>query len=187
MPARAHRQYFSCFKSRTAIPHRGGIGHDLLIQLALKPGVVEIGYIDRLALGEVLVDVDAVTIRRADDERFAIDCIGLRRATEDDDLGWRAAEMAGYLRLPIHRSEIMSEPAFSAARAVWSYRDYAIDAGMRFRIVHALSEDGPLRFHELCQRVCGPRDPVGTLLSMACRTSAGPFHARCGRRAGTPR
>lgn len=169
MAARVRRQFMSP-KCRSPVPDRGGIGHDLLVQLSLDPEISEIGHLDQVAMDDLLVDVDAITIRRDDGVCFAIDCEGLRRGGDsvDDALVWVAAGMMGFERLPVTRADVMAEPGFANARAVWSYRDCTIDPRMKFEIVTLLHEDGPLRFHEVCQRVPGPRDPVATIFAMCC-------------------
>jgi hypothetical protein len=70
------------------------------------------------------------------------------------ELAWAAASIAGYDRLTVHGADIMREPRFGSARAVWAHRRFRVDPGMRLAIVGTLHDDGPLRFGELCQDHC---------------------------------
>lgn len=168
MLVRTH-QFFVSPKCQDPVPHCGGIGHDLLVQLALDPKIAEIGYLDRVSIGDLLIDAGLITIRCDDGRCFAIDCAGLHcPADSDSELVWQAANLAGFDRLHVPRVVVMAEPAFSNARATWAHRRFAVDPTMRVAMLEILHEDGPLRLSELCQRVPGPRDPVATTFALAC-------------------
>jgi hypothetical protein len=166
-----HRQrsIFNSAKTSAGIPHAGGLVHDALVQNSLAPDVRAIGYIGTAPAGTREIDVSAITVTR-DDGRYHLDIVPARplRSLRDDCLVNQALCDLGLMAIEVTAAEIMSEPRFSSARAVWTYRRCAVSLNMRTKIEAALAEEGPLSLHHLCTLVAGPQDPFSCVLSLAC-------------------
>jgi hypothetical protein len=160
---------FQSAKTAVGIPHKGGLVHDSLVQNTLAPEVRAIGYIGTATAGPREIDVAAITITR-DDGRYHLDISPARplRSIEDDRLANQAICNLGLISLEVTAADIMKEPRFSSARAVWTYRRCAVSLEMRFKILAALAEEGPLSLHHLCTLVQGPQDPFSCVLSLVC-------------------
>lgn len=161
---------FTSSKCVRPIPQRGGLVQDLLIQLSLDPSVSAIDFVTTVLTKDGVVDVDAIVIRR-DGEDYAIDFepSGPLRTAEQHDQARRAITLIGYRGLLVAGADVMREPRFSTARAVWSHRRIAVPLAMRLAIGRALEEAGSsLSLHELCSSVTGPIDPVGAVCALAC-------------------
>jgi hypothetical protein len=107
---------------------------------------------------------------RDNGRRYHLDIVPARplRSIVDDHLARQALSELGLMSLEVTAADIMSEPRFSSARAVWTYRRYATSLEMRFKILAALGEEGPLSLHHLCSLVQGPQDPFSCVLSLVC-------------------
>jgi hypothetical protein len=160
---------FQSAKTAVGIPHPGGLVHDALIQNTLAPAVRAIGYIGTATAGSREIAVAAITITR-DDGRYHLDIAPARtlRSIEDDRLASQALYELGYMSMEVPASDIMSEPRFSSARAVWTYRRCFVSLEMRFKIQSVLADEGPLSLHHLCSLVQGPQDPFACVLSLVC-------------------
>jgi hypothetical protein len=160
---------FQSAKTAEGIPHLGGLVHDALVQNTLAPAVRAIGYIGTATAGSREIDVAAITITR-DDGRYHLDIVPARplRSIVDDHLARQALCDLGLMSIEVTAADIMSEPRFSSARAVWTYRRCAVSLDMRMKIKMALAEEGPLSLHHLCTLVQGPEDPFSCVLSLAC-------------------
>jgi hypothetical protein len=160
---------FQSAKTAAGIPHLGGLVHDALVQNTLAPAVRAIGYIGTATAGSREIDVAAITITR-NDGRHHLDIVPARtlRSIEDDHLVSQALCDLGLMSIEVTPAEIMSEPRFSSARAVWAYRRCAVSLEMRFKLLAALKEEGPLSLHHLCSLVQGPQDPFSCVLSLVC-------------------
>lgn len=113
--------------------------------------------------------MSAITVTR-DDGRYHLDIVPTRplRSLDDDCLVNQALCDLGLMAIEVTAAEIMSEPRFSSARAVWSYRRCAVSLDMRMKIKTVLAEEGPLSLHHLCTLVQGPQDPFSSVLSLVC-------------------
>jgi hypothetical protein len=160
---------FQSAKTAVGIPHNGGLVHDALIQNTLAPEVRAIGYVGTATAGSREIDVAAITITR-DDGRLRLDIVPARtlRSIVDDHLVRQALCDLGLMSIEVTAADIMKEPRFSSARAVWTYRRCAVSIEMRFKIQAALAEEGPLSLHQLCTIVQGPQDPFSSVLSLVC-------------------
>jgi hypothetical protein len=160
---------FQSAKTTVGIPHPGGLVHDALIQNSLAPDVRAIGHVGTATAGTREIEVSAITITR-DDGRYHLDIVPARplRSLHDDCLVNQALCEIGLMAIEVTAAEIMSEPRFSSARAVWTYRRCAVSLEMRLKIQAALAEEGPLSLHHLCSLVQGPQDPFSCVLSLAC-------------------
>jgi hypothetical protein len=160
---------FHSAKTAAGIPHAGGLVHDALVQNSLAPEVRALGYIGTATAGSREIDVAAITITR-DDGRYHLDIVPARplRSIEDDRLASEALRELGLMQIEVTASDIMAEPRFSSARAVWTYRRCAVSPEMRFKIQAALAEEGPLSLHHLCTLVQGPQDPFSCVLGLCC-------------------
>jgi hypothetical protein len=160
---------FQSAKTAVGIPHNGGLVHDALIQNTLAPEVRAIGYVGTATAGSRKIDVAAITISR-DDGRFHLDIVPARtlRSIVDDHLARQALSELGLVSIEVTAADIMKEPRFSSARAVWTYRRCPVSIEMRFKILAALGEEGPLSLHHLCTLVQGPQDPFSCVLSLVC-------------------
>jgi hypothetical protein len=160
---------FQSAKTAAGIPHLGGLVHDALVQNTLAPAVRAIGYVGTATAGSRTIDVAAITIVR-DDGRYHLDIVPARplRSIVDDHLARQALCDLGLMSIEVAAADIMSEPRFSSARAVWTYRRCAVSLEMRFKILAALGEEGPLSLHQLCTLVQGPQDPFSCVLSLVC-------------------
>ena len=148
---------------------RSGIVHDLLVQLTLDPEVRVIDLLDRVERDGGSLQVGAITIQTAK-EGFLLDFDATRiaRSADEHRLVSRAVAEAGFFPVEVTAKQIMMEPRFGAARAVWSHRRIAVPASMRLALIKELDESGPLPLHEICLRVPGPIDPVGAICALAC-------------------
>lgn len=162
-------QIFRSAKTFEPIPHAGGLVHDALVQASLDPKVLEIGFLRQAGPPSAKVDVGAITVVR-DDGAYFLDIVPARplRSLDATDATEAALSEAGLRPLTLEGEDIMREPTFSAARAVWSYRRFSVAPAMRFYILAALEEDGPLTMHRLCTAVPGPQEPFLSILSLAC-------------------
>ena len=160
---------FQSAKTGAGIPHAGGLVHDALVQNTLAPEVRKIGYIGTATAGAREIDVAAITITR-DDGRYHLDIVPARalRSIEDDRLANQALCALDLMSIEVTAADIMMEPQFSSARAVWTYRRCAVSLEMRLKIQAALAEEGPLSLHHLCTLVQGPQDPFSCVLALAC-------------------
>jgi hypothetical protein len=160
---------FQSAKTSVGIPHPGGIVHDALVQNTLAPEVRAIGYVGTATAGTREIELAAITITR-DDGHYHLDIVPARtlRSIEDDHLASQALFDLGMISLEATAADIMKEPRFSSARAIWTYRRCAVSLEMRFKIQTALAEEGPLSLHHLCTLVQGPQDPFSCVLSLVC-------------------
>jgi hypothetical protein len=160
---------FQSAKTAVGIPHLGGLVHDALVQNTLAPEVRAIGYVGTATAGSREVNVTAITITR-DDGSYHLDIVPARplRSIVDDHLARQALCELGLVPIEVTAADIMKEPRFSSARAVWTYRRCAVSLEMRFKIQAALAEEGPLSLHHLCTLVQGPQDPFSCVLSLVC-------------------
>jgi hypothetical protein len=160
---------FQSAKTGVGIPHLGGLVLDALVQNTLAPEVRAIGYIGTATAGTREIELAAITITR-DDGRYHLDIVSARplRSNEDDRLANQALCDLGLMSIEVTAADIIKEPRFSSARAVWTYRRCAVWLEMRFKIQTALAEEGPLSLHHLCTLVQGPQDPFACVLSLVC-------------------
>jgi hypothetical protein len=160
---------FRSAKTAVGVPHPGGLVHDALVQNSLAPEVRGIGYVGTATAGSREIDLAAITISR-DDGRFHLDIVPARplRSIVEDHLARQAFSELGLESIEVTAADIMKEPRFSSARAVWTYRRCAVSIEMRFKIQAALAEEGPLPLHHLCTLVQGPQDPFTSVLSLVC-------------------
>jgi hypothetical protein len=160
---------FQSAKTAVGIPHLGGLVHDALVQNTLAPEVRAIGYVGTATAGSREVNVTAITITR-DDGSYHLDIVPARplRSIVDDHLARQALSELCLMSIEVTAADIMSEPRFSSARAVWTYRRYAVSLEMRFKILAALGEEGPLSLHQLCTLLQGPQDPFSSILALVC-------------------
>jgi hypothetical protein len=160
---------FRSAKTAVGVPHSGGLVHDALVQNSLAPEVRGIGYVGTATAGSREIDLAAISISR-DDGRFHLDIVPARplRSIVEDRLARQAFSELGLDSIEVTAADIMKEPRFSSARAVWTYRRCAVSIEMRFRIQAALTEEGPLPLHHLCTLVQGPQDPFTSVLSLVC-------------------
>jgi hypothetical protein len=163
------RSIFLSAKTPAGVLHPGGLVHDALVQSTLSPDVLEIGFVHTATAGTREIEVSAITITR-DDGCYHLDIVPTRplRSIHDDCLANQALCDLGLMAIEVTAAEIMSEPRFSSARAVWTYRRCAVSLEMRMKIKTALAEEGPLSLHHLCTLVQGPQDPFSCVLSLAC-------------------
>ncbi|ABE40878.1 hypothetical protein RPD_3655 [Rhodopseudomonas palustris BisB5] len=162
-------QVFVSAKTAEPIPHAGGLFHDALVQASLDPQVLEIGFLRQAGPASAAVDVAVVTVVRPDG-RFYLDIAPARplRSLAQTDALEGALSTHGLSRLTIAGEDIMREPSFTTARAVWAHRRFVVAPLMKFNILDALVEDGPATMRQLCSAVPGPQDPFLAVLSLAC-------------------
>jgi hypothetical protein len=169
MAVRNALSVFHSPKSAFPIENPGeGMMRDVLVQLSLDPRVRRMGVLEMTSDDCRRQAFRAVTIDRMDG-RYVIDvehCRPVRPADEDAVVGRAIAEL-GFRTLRITGEEIMREPRFSCARAIWSYRRVRVGVAMGMELARVL-DDGPLTLGELYSLVPGPEDPVGAVFSLVC-------------------
>lgn len=166
---RARAADFVSAKTSRPIPHAGGIVGDALLQATLDPDILEIGFVATAGTATLPMELDVVTLLTRKGWRY-LDIEAARplrslSKTEAFEGALRELGIAPYTRTG---ADILKEPRFSTARAVWTYRHCSVSPDMRVRLLAALAEDGPMSLHHLCTLVPGPLDPFAAVLSLAC-------------------
>jgi hypothetical protein len=162
-------QTFVSAKAARPIPHAGGLVGDALVQQSLDPSVRAIDFLR--PAGPPAAEVGPVITVSRDDGEYYLDVVPARalRTVADQDAFEAAMAARGLSPLILTGAEIMVEPRFSTARAVWTYRRLRVPPDMRFRLLAVLEEeDGTTTLDELCRRVPGPLDPFSSVMALAC-------------------
>lgn len=157
-------------KASRPIPHAGGIVRDALLQATLDPEILEIGFLGTAGTEAQPVDIQVVTFRTNAGWRYLnIEVARPLRSLGEADAFDRELRARGLAPYTLTGADILKEPRFSTARAIWTYRRFSVLPDMRHRLLAALAEDGPMSLHHLCTLVPGPLDPFASVLSLACR------------------
>jgi hypothetical protein len=163
----------TCFTSaKTAAPVRfeARIVHKVLVHLTLDPAVRAIDVIPSVDVLGTNVPLDAIVVHGADDHHL-LDIVEARKIRDLDDeaLVLLAIEKLGLKTLTIDAAEIRRQPYAGNCCLVWNCRNVKVPASDRVRILHALTEDGPMALGRLASEARWTTDAVGAVLSMACQ------------------
>ncbi|WP_431203201.1 hypothetical protein ACQ86E_31100 [Bradyrhizobium betae] len=157
-------------KASRPIPHACGIVRDALVQATLDPEILEIDFIGTAGTEARPIDIQVITFRTIAGWRYLdIEVARPLRSLGDADAFDRELRARGLAPYTLKGADILKEPRFSTARAIWTYRRFSVAPDMRHRLLVALAEDGPTSLHHLCSSVPGPLDPFASVLSLACR------------------
>lgn len=167
--SRQHLQTFLAAKTVRPIHHPGGLVHDALVQACLDPEVLEVGYVDKAGPPQTEVDLGVITLLRQDGRHW-LDVVPSRRLRSlDEHVRFESAlRDLGLKPFTLNGDDILREPTFSSARAVWSHRSHRASFEMRLRIMRALADVVDMSLQELCATVPGPDSPILAVLSLAC-------------------
>jgi hypothetical protein len=160
---------FISSKTSTAIPARHPLVRDALVQASLDPQVRLLEYVPTATVEATQVALKAIIITR-DDGRFDLDIVEARqvRDVETEGLALIALDRLGLAPLTLTGADIRREPRFANARAVWEHRMHPVGLSMRFKILTALQEDGPLPLGLLLSRIRAARDPAPAVMALCC-------------------
>lgn len=147
---------FRSFKTVGLIHYLARWHYHLLIQLTLDPRVIWIK-MSRPTITDSNFDL-SVVLGTGEYELVFIE-------NERDSRAPTSAE-----RILVKRSDVLSEPAFSNAKAVWSTRSTPISAGDRLRVLSKLgAEPDGLAISDLVTCVaCPDCDRFNVILALAC-------------------
>ncbi|WP_262048121.1 hypothetical protein [Bradyrhizobium sp. Bra78] len=139
------------------------------MQASLDPAVRSIEYLPTIPTVPTTWDVDAIAIER-DHGRYYLDLIEARprRSIAQRLMVAHALLDLGLRPLVQTETDVMREPRCSNARTVFEYAGRPIDLGLRMQILGALTDDGAMPLGELLSRLRSHRDPVTTVMSLAC-------------------
>lgn len=163
------QEVFDAAKTTCVVPHAGGLLHDALVQCSLDPAVFEISFLREAGPPSAEVELNVVTVLRRDGPFYLdiVPAMPLRSPAEHDRFGFAVAAL-GLKPLTMSGRDILQEPRFSSARAVWSQRRFNVRTDMRLRLLSALADEAHLTLDSLCRMVPGPEDPLASVLAMAC-------------------
>jgi len=140
-----------------------------LLQATLDPDILEISFLGTAGTAALPIELDVVTFLTRNGWRYLdIEAVRPLRSLSKTEAFERALRELGIARYTRTGADILKEPQFSTARAVWTYRRCSVSPDMRVRLLAALAEDGPMSLHHLCTSVPGPLDPFAAVLSLAC-------------------
>jgi hypothetical protein len=136
----------------------------------LDPEILEIDFLGTAGTEARPVDLQVVTFRTSAGWRYLdIEVARPLRSLREADAFDRELCARGLAPYTLTGADILNEPRFSTARAIWTYRRFSVSPDMRHRLLAALADDGPMSLHHLCTSVPGPLDPFASVLSLACR------------------
>jgi hypothetical protein len=160
---------FLSAKTTGAIPTRGPLHWNALVQATLDPAVRSIEFVASARVQSTSIDLNAVILCR-NDGRHLLDVVPARtlRHVEDEGLALIAASELALPSIVLTAADIQQEPLFSNCRTVWSYRMHAVGIGMRLQIMQILSDEGPMSLSSLLSTVRSERDPSAALMALAC-------------------
>lgn len=156
-------------KTGRAIPTRGALRRDFLVQSTLDPCIRRIEYHPAMRSGDEIVQVDALIVD-SDFGRHAVDFVDDRPDCDPNgehlmDLAF--AEGASGITV-VTRTDIRREPRFSASREVWRHHAVRIGVDDRTQVVLALEREGPVPLRSLRGLTDTDRDIETVVYSMAC-------------------
>jgi hypothetical protein len=160
---------FVSAKVTTAIPVTHPAIREALILLSLDPKVVSIDYVASAVVASDHIDLGAIIVQR-DNGRFLLDVAPGRpiRTIEDEGLVQIAIEQIGIKPWIISAKWLQREPRYSNALFVWSYHGHSVPTEQRKRILGALASRHPIELGQLERKVRSGRDPVHSIMSLAC-------------------
>lgn len=160
---------FSGAKVNGIVPVKSANVQNLLIQCSLDPSVTSIEHLPSAQYRGSAVPLDAIVVWR-EGRRIALDLLESRSPENIDGDGLVLLTLAdlGIDIVQVGSEQIRREPIYSNARTVWGYRRHAVPFSLRLQILHALSEDGPLRLLDLLQSIRTPHDASAAVLALAC-------------------
>jgi hypothetical protein len=158
---------FISAKTSTAIPARHPALRDALIQASLDPQVRSIAYVTSTSVASQQVEFNAVVIRRADG-RFLLNVVPARSIRDFEEKGLGVLAELGLKQIILTTEEIRSEPRYTNARLVWSYRKVPVPVGLRMRILQTLLDEGPMPLGELLKSIRSDHDPAPAVMALAC-------------------
>jgi hypothetical protein len=152
-----------------AIPFRHPLVRDALVLASLDPAVRSIEYLPTARSANASTDVDAIVLDR-DGGRYYLDVIEARprRSIAQHIILADALVELGLLPWTMSAAEILSEPRWSNARAVWAHAGHAVPVGTRLQVVGALADEGAMALGDLLGRLRGDRDPAPAVMALAC-------------------
>jgi hypothetical protein len=160
---------FVSAKTSRPIPHAVGLVADALLQASLNPEIIEISFLGTTGSAVRPIVLDVVTLLTRNGWRYLdIEVARPLRSLREADAFEQELRERGLAPYTLTGADIVKEPRFTTARAVWTYRRCAVSSDMRVRLLAALADDGPMSLHQLCTLVPGPLDPFAAVLSLAC-------------------
>jgi hypothetical protein len=160
---------FTGAKAPNAIPIAHELIRDALIQAALNPAIRAIEFIPTFTAFGKTIALDAIVFR-GDESRQLLDIVETRpkRSIDDEGLALLAIDQLGLSLLTLTGAEIRRGPRAANSSLVWNCRHYGVFAPDRVRILQILSDDGPMSLNRLSAEARCTRDPIATVLALAC-------------------
>jgi hypothetical protein len=169
MPLKKARDgLFSSAKTIMPVVANREITRELLIQASLDPSVLAIEPVSTVSVGGAEVDFGGFTFLGDDGRRVVEFDDGTLRDLDGDGLHLLAIEQLGLPVLRLTADDVMREPRAGNCRAAWFCRNRRIAIGDRIFALASLREEGPMRLLDLTRKFRYSRDPLGSVLALAC-------------------
>ncbi|CAL8969057.1 hypothetical protein RHODGE_RHODGE_03532 [Rhodoplanes serenus] len=159
---------FNGAKCAVPVPAGHALVRAALVQASLDPTVRAIGVVSAVKVEGHGVALNAIVLD-GDRGRQVLDIIEARliRDVDGEGLFLLAIDALGLPLLTLTAADVLREPWLSNATAVWSCRFVRVPVSDRITILQSLAE-GPLTIAEAASAARLSRDPVGSVLSLAC-------------------
>lgn len=165
---------FESAKTLQPIPSPSDAHYQAMVQATLDASVLQMepGPVIALGSGQSAHQHQTTALISADASRTALYVVSPGDKPPEPQEIEEASErfrITGCLYQVLTPADVRREPLYSNSKLVWECRSQRVAAGDRIRILHVLTESGPLPLIETASAALRTSDAVAVVLALACQ------------------